>query len=126
MDALDVLGDAFGRARSDATGAVDGLTADDLVAACGGLADHEAPVGVADEQDRPVAEIADEKGVTPAQVALAWLLHQPVVTAPIIGASRLEHLDQAADAVDVELTADELEHLGGAAPARGSGRREGR
>ena len=78
-------------------------------------ADHIADSLYADaarETIASVAEIADEKGVTPAQVALAWLLHQPVVTAPIIGASRLEHLDQAADAVDVELTADELEHLG--------------
>jgi aryl-alcohol dehydrogenase-like predicted oxidoreductase len=59
-----------------------------------------------------VADVAEDKGVTPAQVALAWVLHQPAVTAPIIGASQLEHLDQAARAVEVELTADELERLG--------------
>jgi len=58
-----------------------------------------------------VAEVADEIGATPAQVALAWLLHQPVVTAPIIGASRLEHLDQAAEAVDVTLTEEQIERL---------------
>jgi aryl-alcohol dehydrogenase-like predicted oxidoreductase len=59
-----------------------------------------------------VAEAADEKGATPAQVALAWLLHQPVVTAPIIGATRLEHIEQAAGAIEVELTDDELGRLG--------------
>ena len=58
-----------------------------------------------------VAEVADEIGATPAQVALAWLLHQPVVTAPIIGASRIEHLDQAAEAVDVTLTEEQIERL---------------
>jgi len=59
-----------------------------------------------------VADVADEVGATPAQVALAWLLHQPVVTSPIIGASRVGHLEQAAGAVDVALTADQVERLG--------------
>ena len=59
-----------------------------------------------------VAEVADEMGATAAQVALAWLLHQPVVTAPIIGASKVEHLDQAAAAVDVTLTDEQVERLG--------------
>lgn len=62
---------------------------------------------------RTVADVADEIGATPAQVALAWLLHQPVVTAPIIGASRVEHLEEAADAVDVTLTDEQIERLGG-------------
>ena len=39
-----------------------------------------------------VAEVAAERGVPPAQVALAWLLHKPAVTAPIVGATKLEHL----------------------------------
>ncbi|MBW3561190.1 MAG: aldo/keto reductase [Actinobacteria bacterium] len=59
-----------------------------------------------------VAEVAEGRGVTPAQVALAWLLHQPAVTAPIVGATKLEHLEQAAAAVDVDLSDDELDHLG--------------
>jgi aryl-alcohol dehydrogenase-like predicted oxidoreductase len=42
-----------------------------------------------------VAEVAGERGVPPAQVALAWLLHQPGVTAPIVGATRVEHLADA-------------------------------
>ena len=46
-----------------------------------------------------------------AQVALAWLLHQPGVTAPIIGASKPEHLEDALAAVALRLEADELASL---------------
>ena len=42
-----------------------------------------------------VGEVAAERGVAPAQVALAWLLHKPGVTAPIVGATKLEHLEDA-------------------------------
>jgi aryl-alcohol dehydrogenase-like predicted oxidoreductase len=59
-----------------------------------------------------VAAVAKEVDATPAQVALAWLLHQPVVTSPIIGASRIAHLEQAAAAVDLELTEDQIDRLG--------------
>lgn len=58
-----------------------------------------------------VVEIANERGLTPAQIALAWLLQQPGVTAPIIGASKLPHLDQALAALDIELSADECTRL---------------
>jgi aryl-alcohol dehydrogenase-like predicted oxidoreductase len=58
-----------------------------------------------------VTEIAKGKGVSNAQVALAWLLHQPAVTAPIVGASKLEQLEDAVKAVDVQLTGDELDAL---------------
>jgi 1-deoxyxylulose-5-phosphate synthase len=51
-----------------------------------------------------VASIAQERGVSRAQIALAWLLSKPVVSAPIIGASRHEHLEDAVAAVDLELT----------------------
>lgn len=64
------------------------------------------------ETIRAVTDVAGEIGTTPAQVALAWLLHQPVVTAPIIGASRVEHVEQAAGAVDVTLSDDQIERLG--------------
>jgi aryl-alcohol dehydrogenase (NADP+) len=60
--------------------------------------------------DRVVA-LAKRRGVRPAQVALAWLLRQPGVTAPIIGATKIEQLDQAIDAVDVELTPEECREL---------------
>jgi aryl-alcohol dehydrogenase-like predicted oxidoreductase len=58
-----------------------------------------------------LSEVAAERGASPAQVALAWLLHQPGVTAPIIGATRLEHLEQALAAVEIELSPDEIRRL---------------
>jgi aryl-alcohol dehydrogenase (NADP+) len=58
-----------------------------------------------------VVEIAEERGVAPAQVALAWLLAQPGVVAPIIGATQLEHLESAAAAVSLELSEDERRRL---------------
>ncbi|HEX3453237.1 MAG TPA: aldo/keto reductase [Gaiellaceae bacterium] len=58
-----------------------------------------------------VGEIADGRRVTMAQVATAWMLSKPVVTAPIIGATKLSHLDDAVAAVDLELTADEIARL---------------
>jgi aryl-alcohol dehydrogenase-like predicted oxidoreductase len=58
-----------------------------------------------------VAEIARERGVSPAQIALAWLLHKPGVVAPIVGATRTGHIDDAAAATTLELDADELERL---------------
>jgi aryl-alcohol dehydrogenase-like predicted oxidoreductase len=58
-----------------------------------------------------VVEIASQKGVTPSQIALAWLLHQPGVTSPIIGASKMEHLEQDVAAIEIELSAEELDLL---------------
>ena len=58
-----------------------------------------------------VTEIAGKRGVPNAQVALAWLLAQPGVTAPIIGASKAAHLDDAAKALELKLDADELKAL---------------
>jgi aryl-alcohol dehydrogenase-like predicted oxidoreductase len=58
-----------------------------------------------------LTEVAKKRGVPNAQLALAWLLHQPGVTAPIIGASKPRHLDDAIAALDLKLTADELKAL---------------
>jgi 1-deoxyxylulose-5-phosphate synthase len=58
-----------------------------------------------------VAEPAAERGLSPAQIALAWVLHQPAVTAPIIGATRPGHVDVAIAALDVRLDAEELRRL---------------
>jgi aryl-alcohol dehydrogenase-like predicted oxidoreductase len=55
--------------------------------------------------------VSQARGVTPAEVALAWLLGNPAVTAPIVGATRLEHLDAAVRAVEIDLTAAEREAL---------------
>lgn len=53
-----------------------------------------------------VAEVASRRGASMAQVALAWLLGRPGVVAPIIGASRMEHLEEALAALDLELETD--------------------
>ena len=67
------------------------------------------------ELDEPViarlAEIAAARGVPTAQVALAWLLQRPGVTAPIVGATKLEHLDDALAAEQLSLGADEIARL---------------
>jgi 1-deoxyxylulose-5-phosphate synthase len=56
-------------------------------------------------------EVAEARGVTSAQVALAWLLHKPGVTAPIVGATKVEHLEDALAAERLSLGADELTAL---------------
>jgi aryl-alcohol dehydrogenase-like predicted oxidoreductase len=58
-----------------------------------------------------VAEVAAERGVPPAQIALAWLLHKPGVTAPIVGATRLEHLQDALAAEQLTLSGEEIARL---------------
>ena len=56
-------------------------------------------------------EVAAERGVPPAQIALAWLLQRPGVTAPIVGATKRAHLEDALAAEKLELTADETRRL---------------
>ena len=58
-----------------------------------------------------IAAVAQARGVSNAQIALAWLMHQPGVTAPIIGASKPHHLDEAIAAVSLKLDAAELKSL---------------
>jgi aryl-alcohol dehydrogenase-like predicted oxidoreductase len=58
-----------------------------------------------------VSAIAQQRGVPNAQVALAWLLQQPGVTAPIVGATQVAHIEDAVKAVAIELSAEELEAL---------------
>jgi 1-deoxyxylulose-5-phosphate synthase len=58
-----------------------------------------------------VSDVAEARELPMAQVALAWMLTKPVVTAPIIGATKPQHLDDAVAAVAVQLTPDELRHL---------------
>jgi aryl-alcohol dehydrogenase-like predicted oxidoreductase len=58
-----------------------------------------------------VGEIAAERGVSAAQVALAWLLHKPGVTAPIVGATKVEHVEDALAAEALSLSEDEIERL---------------
>ena len=58
-----------------------------------------------------VVDLAETREVSPAQIALAWLLRQPAVTAPIIGATKMKHLEDAVGAVGLELSEDELRGL---------------
>jgi aryl-alcohol dehydrogenase-like predicted oxidoreductase len=58
-----------------------------------------------------VKEVAGQKEVSPSQIALAWLLHQPGVTAPIIGASKMPHLEENVAALEIELSPEELNFL---------------
>jgi aryl-alcohol dehydrogenase-like predicted oxidoreductase len=58
-----------------------------------------------------VAEIAAARGVPRAQVAMAWVLSQSFVTAPIVGATKIEHIDDAVAAVDLTLTTEEIAAL---------------
>lgn len=58
-----------------------------------------------------VTEIAGQRGVSNAQVALSWLLHQPAVTAPIVGASKMQHLEDAIAAASLKLDENELKAL---------------
>lgn len=71
--------------------------------------------GTAPESDRAivdaVAQVARSRGVPRAQVALAWVLQQPGITAPIIGATKAEHLDDAVAALSLKLTDEELRTL---------------
>jgi len=68
------------------------------------------------DEDRTVVEkviaVAERRGVSPAQVGLAWLLAQPVVTSPIVGVTNPQHLSDAIAAVDLQLTDDEVAELG--------------
>ncbi|MFP4068422.1 MAG: aldo/keto reductase [Spirochaetaceae bacterium] len=55
--------------------------------------------------------VAKEKGVSSAQIALAWLMHHPAVSAPIVGATKMRHFEEAIAAVDVKLTGEEITRL---------------
>ena len=63
------------------------------------------------ETNERVGELAAENGVSMAQIALAWLIHQPAVDAPILGVSSVEHLEDAVEAVEVDLSESDLAYL---------------
>ena len=68
-----------------------------------------------EDADRAIVEkviaIAGNRGVPPAQIALAWMLAKPYVTSPIIGATKPQHLEDAVAALDLHLSADEIREL---------------
>ena len=67
------------------------------------------------DDDRPIVDavidIANRRGTTPAQVALAWVLSNPTVTSPIVGATKSHHLDDAVSAVELHLDSTEIDAL---------------
>src|SRR5580693_9296768 len=76
---------------------------------------HQRLFAKSEEADRKVidrvAEVAAARGIPRAQVALAWVLSKPIIAAPIVGATKLHHLDDALASVNVKLSADEIASL---------------
>ncbi|QCC49874.1 aldo/keto reductase [Halapricum salinum] len=70
---------------------------------------HEGPAS--EEINTRVGELADEKGVTMAQIALAWHFQNDNVDAPIVGTSSIEHLEAAVEALEVDLSSSDVEYL---------------
>lgn len=58
-----------------------------------------------------VVALAEQRGVSAAQIAMAWMLHKPAVTAPIIGVSKMYQLDEMIAALEIKLSADEMRYL---------------
>ncbi|WP_339105904.1 aldo/keto reductase [Haloterrigena salinisoli] len=75
------------------------------------LYEHPYRDGGGREINERVEEIAENKGVTMAQISLAWLLHKDWVDAPIIGTTSIEHLEQAVEALDISLSESDIEYL---------------
>ena len=73
------------------------------------LAAYRASGG--DEINERVEELAEEKEVSMAQIALAWLLHQEPVDAPIVGTTSVEHLEDAVEALEIDLSESDLDYL---------------
>lgn len=65
----------------------------------------------ADEIIRRVGQVAEDRDISRAQVALAWLLSKPGVTAPIVGATKMAHLEDPLDALEIKLSDDEIDTL---------------
>ena len=73
--------------------------------------EHPYPDSGGEEINERVEELAAEYGVSMAQIAVAWLLHKEWVDAPIIGASKIEHLEDAVEAVDIDLSESDIAYL---------------
>ena len=97
------LARGWAEAKSTTRSESDGAFADMLYSA----ADETANRAIIDA----VGQIAHARGVSRAAVALAWLHRQPVVTAPLVGAGTVGHIDEALASLDIELTDDEVRSL---------------
>lgn len=58
-----------------------------------------------------ITDLAKKSGISNAQIALAWMLHKPAITSPIIGATKPHHLEEAVKTLDVHLSGDEIKYL---------------
>ena len=67
--------------------------------------------GGGQEINQRVQKLAEDEGATMAQIALAWLLHKDVVTAPIVGTTSVEHLEEAVEALEIDLSDSDVEYL---------------
>ncbi|RJT07089.1 aldo/keto reductase [Halococcus sp. IIIV-5B] len=78
-----------------------------------GLTDwhEEYRMGGGPDVNNHVEEIAEDKGITMAQVSLAWMLHQDAVDAPIVGTTSVEHLEDAVEALEIDLSDSDLKYL---------------
>lgn len=72
---------------------------------------HPYQEGGGQEINGRVEELAEEKGVTMAQISLSWLLHKEWVDAPIVGTTSVEHLEQAVEVLDISLSESDIEYL---------------
>ncbi|MWV64191.1 aldo/keto reductase [Halorubrum sp. JWXQ-INN 858] len=72
---------------------------------------HPYREGGGQEINARVAELADEKGVKMAQIALAWLFHKEWVDTPIVGTTSVEHLEDAVEALDIDLSSSDVDWL---------------
>lgn len=93
----------FEQAKTSARSKTDGDYADMLYSP----AEEEANHAIIDE----VGKIADARGVSRAQIALAWLRSKPVVTAPLVGANSIEQINDAVASLEIELTEEEIRAL---------------
>lgn len=73
--------------------------------------DHTFHEGGGREINRRVESLAEENDVSMAQISLAWLLHKEWVDAPIVGVSSVEHLEDAVESIDVDLSSNDMEYL---------------
>ncbi|NEU58122.1 aldo/keto reductase [Halorussus sp. MSC15.2] len=73
--------------------------------------EHPYREGGGKEINERVQELAADKGVTMAQISLAWLLHKDWVDAPIVGTTSVEHLEDAVEALDIDLSASDIAYL---------------
>lgn len=75
------------------------------------LYEHPYREGGGDEINERVSELAADKGVTMAQISLAWLLHKDWVDAPIVGTTSVEHLEDAVEALEIDLSSGDMAYL---------------